>query len=134
MHPTTTHRPVVATLTTIFGTLSQIEADTFTHGEADPAIDALGQLLLIASEREATEATLATGLDHLRDSLWSLTAAADAAEAHDQTRYTVCAALWHAVGAGANACRSTDAARRSGLITIAAASVAEALYAASLAA
>ena len=37
MHPTTTHRPVVATLTTIFGTLSQIEADTFTHGDADPA-------------------------------------------------------------------------------------------------
>ena len=133
MHPST-QRPVVATLTTIYATLSQIEAGSFTVGDADPAIDALGQLLMLASEREATEATLADGLDHLRDSLWSLTAAADAVECRDHTRYDVCAALWHAVGAGVNACRATDAAKRPAFIGFAAASVAEALYAASLAA
>ena len=133
MHPST-HRPVVATLTTIYATLSQIETDAFTVGDADPATDALGQLLLLASEREATEATLAASLDHLRDSLWSLTAAADEADSRDHTRYDVCAALWHAVGAGVNACRATDAAKRPAFIGFAAASVAEALYAASLAA
>lgn len=142
----------VQTLTAIFGLLAAMPTDAITVGDDDVLENALGELQVLATERERDQLVVAEALSGVAEVLERL--ARDARQRHaglrralrqqsshrpldpaieyDEVLYrvraAVCTTLERALRLACRACKTPNENRRSALIAQVAANVGEALY------